>query len=82
MFSFITNAIKLLIIAILSLFYYPVNLSFITLQKYYRQWQVHDRVSFYIATPLYYLLFLITSILSFPLESLASAYHPPLDGFR
>ena len=82
MFSFIATCIRLLLMSILSLFYYPVNLAFITLQKYYREWQVHDRVSFYIATPLYFALFAVTALLSFPLESMAGDFHPPLDGFR
>lgn len=78
----IATAIKILIIAILSVFYYPLNTAFLYLQKHYRIWQVEDRVSFIIATPLYFLLFLVTSILSFPLENMGEAFHPPLGGFK
>ena len=66
----------------LALFYYPLNTAFLYLQKHYRLWQHDDRVSFILATPLYYGLFLITSILSFPLEIMGEAYHPSLPGFR
>ncbi len=80
--DFILTAIKILIISLLSVFYFPLNTAFLYLQKHYRQWQVSDRTSYYIATPLYFLLFLITTILSFPLENMGEAFHPPLGGFR
>ena len=80
--GFILSAIKIVIISILSLFYYPLNTAFLYLQKHYREWQVHDRTSYFIATPLYFLLFLVTSILSYPLETMGDAYHPPIGGFR
>lgn len=80
--GFIITCIKLIIISILALFYYPLNTAFLYMQKHYREWQKEDKVSFIIATPLYYLLFLVTSILSFPLEIMGEAFHPPLGGFR
>ncbi len=80
--NFIITAIKIIIISILSIFYWPLNMAFLWLQKHYRKWQVEDRTSFYIATPLYYLLFFITSVLSVPLEMMGEAFHPPLNGFR
>ena len=80
--EFLINAIKILIISILSIFYFPLNTAFLYLQDPYRDWQVNDRVSFFLATPLYFLLFLVTSILSIPLERMGEAYHPPLGGFR
>ena len=80
--NFILTAIKLVIISILTLFYYPLNIAFLTLQKHYRKWQVTDPTSYYISTPLYWLLFLLTAILSVPLEMLGEAFHPPLGGFR
>lgn len=78
----IVFCIKLIIISILSLFYYPLNTAFLFMQEHYRKWQVEDRVSFIIATPLYYLLFLLTSLLSVPLETMGEAAHPSLGGFR
>jgi hypothetical protein len=80
--KFIVGIIKLLIIAVLSMFYWPLNTAFLYMQKHYRIWQVEDRVSFYIATPLYYILFIVTSILSVPLENMGEAAHPGLDGFQ
>lgn len=81
-FTFIWSAIQIIIISILSIFYFPLNTAFLWFQKHYRKWQVVDKTSFYIATPLYYLLFLVTAILSVPLESLGEGFHPPLGGFR
>jgi drug/metabolite transporter (DMT)-like permease len=80
--KFIWNAIQIVIISILSIFYYPLNTAFMALQKHYRIWQKEDRTSFYIATPLYYLLFIVTALLSFPLEHLGEGFHPSLPGFR
>lgn len=80
--GFILSSIKLIIISVLSLFYWPLNTSFLYLQKHYRIWQKEDRVSFIIATPLYYLLFLVTSLLGFPLEIMGEAFHPGVGGFR
>ena len=80
--NFIITVIKFIIISVLSLFYFPFNTAFLWVQKHYRKWQVTDRVSFYICTPLYYLLFAITFVLSVPIETLGEAFHPPLGGFR
>lgn len=80
--NFIATVIKVVIISVLTIFYFPLNTAFLWLQKHYFSWKKTDRVSFYIATPLYYLLFLITFILSVPLETLGEAFHPPLPGFR
>ena len=78
----IFSAIKILIISILAIFYYPLNTAFLTLQVHYRKWQKEDRVSYIIATPLYYFLFVICAILGFPIESMGEAFHPGLRGFQ
>lgn len=78
----IFTAIKIIIISILSVFYYPLNTSFLFLQKHYRAWKTDDRISYIIATPLYYFLFIVTAILSLPLEIMGDAFHPSLGGFR
>lgn len=75
-------AIKIVIISILSIFYYPLNTLFVWFQGIYRGWKRNDQVSFYIATPLYYLLFMITAGLSIPFEKLGEGMHPPLDKFK
>lgn len=79
---FILQLIKIVIISILSIFYYPLNTVFLYLQKHYRTWRKDDTVSFIIATPLYYMLFVVTAILSFPLEMMGEAFHPGLPGFK
>lgn len=82
LFNFIITVIKIVIISVLTIFYYPLNMAFLWLQSHYFKWKTTDRISFYIATPLYYLLFLITFILSVPIETMGEAFHPPLPGFR
>jgi hypothetical protein len=66
----------------MSIFYYPLNTLFVWFQERYRDWKRNDKVSFYIATPLYYLLFIITAGLSIPFEKLGEGMHPPLDKFK
>lgn len=78
----IITAIKIIIISILSIFYYPLNTAFLYFQKHYRIWKVQDRTSYLLAMPLYYFLFVVTAILSWPLEFLGEGIHPGLPGFR
>ncbi len=80
--KFIVFLIKFIIISILAMFYWPLNSAFLYLQKHYRIWQTSDKISFYIATPLYYLLFAVTSIISVPMENMGEAAHPGLGGFE
>lgn len=74
--------IKVIIISILCVFYYPLNTVFLFLQEHYRSWWKDDKLSYILATPLYYLLFLIVSLLSFPLELMGDRIHPGIPGFR
>ena len=76
------RAIKFIIVIILSVIYWPLNTFFLWLQGHYRKWKKEDYVSFIIATPLYYLLFVIVAILSIPLEVLGEGLHPGIGGFR
>ncbi len=78
----IVTAIKIVLISILAIFYYPVIKFFVWFQKYYRIWKREDPVSYAIATPLYWLAFLVTTIIAIPFENLAGGMHPPLDKFR
>jgi hypothetical protein len=74
--------IKFLIVAILSVFYWPFNVMFMYLKKHYFQWKETDMISYVIATPIYWFCFLIVFIISVPLEILGEGLHPPLDSFR
>ncbi len=78
----IVTGIKIAIMSILAIFYWPVNTFYLWLRKHYLDWEKTDRVSFYLATPLYYLMFFIVMIISQPLEAMGEAYHPPLKGFK
>lgn len=78
----IIRAIKFVIMALLSFIYWPINTFFLWVQGHYRKWQKEDMVSFIVATPLYYLLFIIVFILSMPLEVLGEGMHPSIGRFR
>lgn len=76
------KGIKFIIISILSVLYWPFNQSFLWFQGHYRKWWKEDRLSFIIATPLYYLFFVIVVIFSLPLEIFGEKAHPQLPRFR
>jgi hypothetical protein len=78
----IIKAIKFIIIIILSVIYWPINTAFLWVQSHYRKWQKEDMVSFIVATPLYYLFFLVVVILSIPIEFLGEEAHPQISIFR
>jgi hypothetical protein len=78
----IIRVIKFIIVSILAIIYWPINAGFMFLQKHYRIWKEEDFISYIIATPLYYVLFVIVAILSVPLEIFGEEMHPPLSRFR
>ena len=77
----IIKIIKLLIVGVLMIFYWPLNATFLWLQGHYRKWYKTDIISFIIATPLYYAFFIVVIVFSIPLEMLGENLHPPLGGF-
>ena len=74
--------IRFVIISLLMVLYWPMNMLFVLLKKHYFIWKKEDKISFWLATPIYWLMFLLTAIIAAPMEALADAAHPPLDGFR
>ncbi len=78
----ILTGIKIAIMSILAIFYWPLNTLFQWLRTHYFAWEKEDRISFIIATPLYYLLFFLVMIISEPLEAMGTAFHPPLKNFK
>ncbi len=80
--STVVKIIKFIFVALLSVLYWPLNTLFLYMKKHYLKWEKEDRISFIIATPLYYFLFLIVVILSYPLETIGQGLHPPLSGFK
>ncbi len=78
----IIRIIKFIIVSILAVIYWPINAFFLWFKKYYLAWRKEDVVSFIIATPLYYVLFIIVAIISVPLEIFGNDMHPPLSSFR
>jgi hypothetical protein len=78
----IIRLIKFIIVAVLSIVYWPINVLFQYLKKHYFKWKKEDRISFILATPIYYICFIIVAALSVPLEIFGEGLHPPLGGFR
>ena len=78
----IWTVIRFILISILSIFYWPLNVLFTLLKKHYFIWKKEDKLSFYLATPFYYLLLIITATISTIFGNLAEAAHPGLDGFK
>ncbi len=78
----IIQGLKFLLVAALSILYWPFNTIFVFLKKHYLKWQKEDMVSFIIATPLYWLFYIIVLAISAPLEALGEGLHPQLDSFK
>jgi hypothetical protein len=78
----IIKAIRFVLISLFMVLYWPVNMLFLLMKKSYFKWKQEDRVSYIIATPLYYFFFVVAALLSLPLEIMGDKAHPPLDGFR
>lgn len=78
----IAQGLKFLLVAILSILYWPFNTIFVYLKKHYLKWQKEDMVSFIIATPLYWSFYLIVLVISYPLELLGEGLHPGLETFK
>ena len=74
--------LKFILVIPLALVYWPINMIFLAIKKHYFKWKKEDRISYIIATPLYYLSFMLVSILSVPLEIMGEGLHPPLDSFK
>ncbi len=71
----IVQLLKFIVATLLGIIYYPLNLFFLWFQKHYFKWKMNDSISFYAATPLYYLLFVIVVIISYPCEKLGESLH-------
>ncbi len=78
----IIKTIKFLIVCILGVLYWPMNYLLGKIKKPYLRWEKEDKLSFILATPLYYLFFIIVVILSVPLEMLGEEMAPTLSTFK
>ena len=78
----IIKALRFILASIFAVFYWPINLLFRTFKTNYFIWKNEDRFAFIIATPLYMIFVVITTIFSRIIEALGESIHPPLDGFR
>ena len=78
----IIKAIKFIIVALLAVVYWPINAIFMYIRDHYLRWQKTDKISFILATPLYWLFYVLVVIISAPLEAMGTALHPALDKFR
>ncbi len=80
--NLIITGIKFVIVSILSVFYWPISAFFQWFKGHYHKWRTTDKISYIVATPLYYFCFIIAAILIVPLEKLGEGLHPPLDRFK
>ena len=78
----IIKIIKFIIVSVLAIVYWPLNFLFLKIKDKYLLWKDEDRISFIIATPLYYFFFLIVGILSYILETLGTELKPQIGTFQ
>jgi hypothetical protein len=80
--NYIIKGIKFILVSVLAVLYWPLNFLFMKVKDRYLAWKEEDRISFIIATPLYYFLFIIVAIVSYPLEILGDGLKPQIGTFR
>ncbi len=78
----IIKAIKFIIVALLAVVYWPINMIFVYIRDHYLKWQKTDKISFILATPLYWLFYILVVLISAPLEKMGDGLHPQLGKFR
>ncbi len=80
--GYVIKIIKFLLVAVLAVLYWPFNMLFMKTKEKYLDWKETDRISFIIATPLYYFLFIIVALISYPLETLGMKLKPQIGTFQ
>ena len=78
----IWNIIRFVIVSLLAIVYWPINMLFLFVKKHYFIWKKEDRISYILMTPIYWLVFFLAFIISFPMDILGTDAHPPLSGFQ
>jgi len=64
-----------LVVVVLGFIYYPLNLIYLKIQKWYLpQWK-KDKVIYIAFAPFYWILVIIVTIISYPLELLSKIAH-------
>lgn len=80
--NYIIKGIRFILVSVLAVLYWPLNFLFIKVKDRYLAWKEEDRISFIIATPLYYFLFIIVALVSYPLEMLGAKFMPSIETFQ
>ena len=80
--NYIIKGIQFILVSVLAVLYWPINFLFIRIKDKYLAWKEEDRISFIIATPLYYFFFILVAIISFPLETLGGKLNPSINTFQ
>ena len=78
----IIKIIKFVIVSLLAIVYWPINMLFLFMKKHYFIWKKEDKISYILATPLYLILFILAFLISFTMDILGTAAHPPLSRFQ
>ena len=80
--GYVIKAIKFILVSVLAVLYWPINFIFLRVKAKYLDWKDTDRISFYIATPLYYLFYILVLLISRPLELLGDEFGPQIKTFQ
>ena len=59
-------------VLVFGIIYWPINLFFLWVQKWYLKMKVEDKVIFWLFTPFYWLLVVIVTLISLPYEAIAN----------
>jgi hypothetical protein len=67
--------IRILFTVIFGVIYWPINIIHTKVQRWYFAEKKKDKVVWYLFTPFYWILVLITTIISVPYERIAKDLH-------
>lgn len=67
--------IRILFTVIFGVIYWPINIIHTKVQRWYFAEKKKDKVVWYLFTPFYWILVLITTIISVPYERIAKNLH-------
>lgn len=67
--------IRILLTVAFGIIYLPVNNLYIIVQTWYLKIKKEDEITYYLFTPIYWVLFVVTIILSIPYQMVAKDLH-------
>ena len=67
--------IRILLTVVLGVIYIPLNTLNSSVKKWYFRVKKEDEVVYYLFTPIYWILVIVTTIISIPYEAIATDLH-------